>query len=144
MSRKKVKEQELLKYEVKTRVKERTFLKLKSLINGAPNRDMSSTVRDILENKPVKVITYDRSLDMVMQELSATRKEIKAIGVNINQITRLFNTYSEPKSKEFFARIAFQKYSGLQPSIEKVLSIISNLSKRWLSESKPGNPLREP
>lgn len=134
MGKNKLEEDQVLKHEVKTRVRTKTFKRLQTYINDAPNRDMSSLVRDILENKPVTVITYDRSLDMIMQELSATRAQIKAIGVNINQITRLFNTYTELKKKEFYAKIAFDKYLAVQPHIDRILVIVSNLSKKWLSE----------
>lgn len=103
-------------------------------MGDAPNRDMSSLIRDILENKPVKVIMYDRSLDMVMHELAALRTQIRAIGVNINQITRFFNTYPEESKKEFYAKTAFKEYLRIETKIELLLAIITKLSKKWLSE----------
>jgi hypothetical protein len=67
-----------------------------------------------------------------MEELSGLRKEIRAIGININQITRLFNTYPELKKKEFYAKIAFNQYVGLNEKIDLVLELITKLSKKWL------------
>ena len=134
MGRKKTNEKEALKYEVKTRVNKQKFDELKRILSKNPNKDMSSLVRDILHNRRVKVYTYDRSLDMVMEELAALRAEIRAIGININQVTRLFNTYPEPRKKEFYAKIAFKEYLRIETKIELLLAIITKLSKKWLSE----------
>lgn len=134
MGRKKVKEDDVLKHEIKTRVNSRKFRELEKLLDGTVNRDMSSLVRHILHNRPIKVFTYDRSLDITMEELSALRAEVRAIGVNINQITRYFNSYSETRRKEFYAKIAFQQYQAMEPKIDRILIIITQLSKKWLSE----------
>jgi hypothetical protein len=71
---------------------------------------------------------------MVMEELAALRAEIRAIGININQVTRLFNTYPEPRRKEFYAKIAFKEHLRIESKIDQLLIIISKLSKKWLSE----------
>jgi hypothetical protein len=132
MGRRKVVDSEVLKYEVKTRVNESKYLELERLIQGSVNLDMSGLVRDILYNRSISVITYDRTMDMTMEELSAIRGQIRKIGVNINQMTKLFNTYPEPRRKEIFARMAFQQYTLLQPPVEQLLGIISQLAKKWL------------
>jgi len=95
---------------------------------------MSALVRDILHRRPVKVYTYDRSLDVVMEELSTLRAEIKSIGININQITRFFNTYPEVKKKEFYAKIAFSQYVSLNGKVDRLLELLTKLSQKWLSE----------
>jgi ABC-type transporter Mla subunit MlaD len=134
MGRKKMNDQEVLKHEVKTRVSKPTFEKLQKLLGQKPNAEMSSLVRDILENRRIKLFTYDQSLDKVMEELSALRVQIKAIGININQITRQFNTYSEERKKEFYAKIALERYISLDTKIDQTLEIITKLSEKWLSE----------
>ena len=134
MGRRKLKEADVLKHEVKTRVNEKTFSRLQDLLKNQPNKDVSTLVRDILNNRPIKLVTYDRSLDIVMEELSALRSEIRAIGININQIARLFNTYPEPKKKEFYAKIAFNEYISLNGKIDRLLEVVTKLSKIWLSE----------
>ena len=134
MGRKKLSEKEKLTCKVESRITLKKFNELQKLLGNVPNRDMSGLIRDILNNRPVTVFTYDRSLDMVMQELAAHRSQIKAIGVNINQITRFFNTYPEENRKEFYAKTAFHRYQALQPLIQNILLIITKLSKKWLSE----------
>src|SRR5690348_13640086 len=119
MGRKKAGEQNALKHEVKTRVNEKKYQELTAILSKNPNKDMSSLVRDILSNRPIKIYTHDRSLDLVMEELALLRGEIRAIGININQITRLFNTYPQTRRKEFYAKFAFKEYLGIELKIER-------------------------
>jgi MobC-like protein len=132
MGRRKLKDTESLKYRLETRVNEKKFRELETILSRTLNKDMSSLIRDILHNRQVKVYTYDRSLDVVMEELAALRAEIRAIGVNINQVTRLFNSYPENRRKEFFAKIVFDKYISTETKIDRLLEIITQLSKKWL------------
>ena len=134
MGRKKNKETDALQYRLTTRVNQKKFRELQAILSKNPNKDMSSLLRDILHNRRVRLYTYDRSLDMVMEELAALRAEIRAIGVNINQITRLFNTYPEPRRNEFYAKVAIREYVRIESKIEHLLAIITKLSKKWLSE----------
>jgi len=134
MGRRKVSEEMALQHEIKTRVNAEKFRELQRILSQNPNKDMSGLVRDILDNRPVKIFTRDITLDNLMEELANLRTEIRAIGININQITKLFNTYPEPRRKEFYARTAFAEYRAIEPKIEQVLTIISKLAKRWLSE----------
>lgn len=134
MGRRKLRDTEALRFRVETRVDEKRYTELQALLARTINKDMSSLVRDILNNRVVRTYTYDRSLDVVMEELAALRAEIRAIGININQITRLFNSYPEPHKKQFYGKIAFQTYCGIELKIDRLLVIIEKLSKNWLSE----------
>jgi MobC-like protein len=134
MGRRKTPEDEALLHELKTRVNTRKYQELQRILRQNPNKDMSALLRDILENRPIKVFTRDLTLDNLMEELAKLRMEIKAIGVNINQITKKFNTYPEPWRKEFYAKTAFAEYTALKPRIEQLLTIISKLAKKWLPE----------
>jgi hypothetical protein len=121
-------------HQVGIRLDEEKFQELQRLLNGNPNNDMSRLIRDILHQKPITVFTKDKTLDNVMEELAKLRSEIRAIGVNINQITRLFNTYPEPQRKALFAKMAFKEHQALEPKITELLEIVSKLAKRWLSD----------
>jgi hypothetical protein len=134
MGRRKAIEEEALKYKLETRVNKKTYLDLQRILSQNPNKDMSGLVRDILYNRPIKIFTHDLTLDNLMEELAKLRTEIRAIGININQITRLFNTYPEPRRKEFYARTAFSEYLKIEAKTDRLLEIISKLAERWLSE----------
>lgn len=98
-------------------------------------RTVSSLIRKSLFDGSIKLITYDRSLDMVMEELSKIRQEIQAIGVNINQITRRFHTVSGAEAKLFSAMEITRLYQQTDLKVGELLGIISNLSKVWLPGS---------
>jgi hypothetical protein len=72
------------------------------------------------------------TLDNAMEELARIRTEIMRIGVNINQITKTFNSYPERERKAFYAKLAFAQYSGIEAKIDCLLEIVGQLAKRWL------------
>lgn len=135
MTKRKMKDIETLKYRVETRINEAKYTELQGILKQTIGMDMSSLLRHILHNRPIKTHTHDRSLDMVMEELSGIRGELKAIGVNINQITRFFNTYPEPQRKQYYAKMAFEHYKDIDKKVEQLLGIVSQLAKKWLQGS---------
>jgi hypothetical protein len=132
--RKKTRDDKALKHKLTTKVNEQTYLKLCRLLDQNPQNDMSRLVRAILNNQPVRVFTRDLTLDNLMEELTRLRIELKHIGVNINQITRKFNTYPEPQRKAFYAKMAFQEYLAIEPRIDRLIEIITPLAQKWLQE----------
>lgn len=134
MGRKKIPAKSELRHRLYTRVNDQKYEELRRLLLQNPSKDMSSLIRDILHHRPVKVYTRDLTLDNLMEELARLRTEIRAIGVNINQITRLFNTYPEPQKKHFYAKMAFKEYQAIDSQVTQLLAIISKLAKKWLSE----------
>jgi MobC-like protein len=132
--RKKTHDNKALKHKLTTKVNEQTYLKLCRLLDQNPQNDMSRLVRAILNNQPVRVFTRDLTLDNLMEELTRLRTELKHIGVNINQITRKFNTYPEPRRKAFYAKMAFQEYLAIEPRIDLLIDIITPLARKWLQE----------
>lgn len=135
MVRKKTPANEALIHIIKTRVTRQKFEELRRLLANSPHSEMAGLLRDILHNRVIRTVVHDQSLDLVMEELSAIRGEIRAIGVNLNQITKYFNTYPEPQRKAFYAKTAFSRYEDLQPKIEMLLEIVSKLAQKWLQES---------
>jgi len=119
---------------VMTRINQAKYQELKRLADMTKDETISGLVRDIINNRPIQVYTHDETMDLLMEELASLRGQIRAIGVNINQITRLFNTYPEPRRKEFYAKTAFNEFLQIETKIDRLLEIISKLSKQWLSE----------
>ena len=119
---------------VMTRINSAKYLEFEELANLSKGETVSSLIRKILHDKPIKVFRHDESLDLVMEELAANRAEIRAIGVNINQMAKLFNTYPDLKPKLFYAKNGYEKYLRLEANIERLLSIVEQLAQKWLSE----------
>jgi hypothetical protein len=123
-----------LEHLVWTRITDKKYQELQSILLKSKGETFSGLVRKIIYKQQVKVYIHDETINIVMEELAALRTEIRAIGVNINQVTRFFNTYPEVKKKEFYAKIAFSSYVRMESKIDELLEIISKLAKKWLSD----------
>ena len=124
-------EKEILKHEIKTRVNDARFKQLNEMLEKSECQTMSELVRHILNNRPVTLLHRDKSTDLLVEELSAIRKELRSMGVNINQITRQFNIYSDFEHRIFFATGVVEEYKLVGNKVEQLLSIISKLSAQW-------------
>ena len=122
-----------LQYAIRTRLSKDKYVELTALLAKTKDETLAGLVRDILLNQKIKVYTHDETIDLLLEELAALRSEVKAIGVNFNQITRYFNTYPEDAKKRFYAKIGFEKYAQLEPKVNRLLELISNLCQKWLS-----------
>jgi hypothetical protein len=119
---------------VATKLTQSKYEEIEQVAKQSKGETISSVVRKIIHDKPVKVFRHDESLDLVMEELAANRSEIRAIGVNINQMAKLFNSYPELKNKVWSAKNGYDRYLQLESRIEYLLSRVDQLAKKWLSE----------
>lgn len=134
MPRKKGKEDEVLQHEIKTRVNDHRFSELNDLLRKSRFQSMSEMVRDILDNKPIRVLVHDDSLEQYMEVLSAIQKELRSIGININQITRHFNSSSGENQKIFHSLKIAEQYNQVGIKVDQLLSVVSEIAKQWLQE----------
>jgi hypothetical protein len=134
MPRRKAKEGEILQHEVKTRVNDQRFKALNDLLRQSRFQSMSELIRDILDNKPIRVLTHDDSLEQYMETLSSIQRELRAIGININQITRHFNTSSAENQKMFHSMKIAEQYNQVGVKVEQLLSVVNQIAKQWLQE----------
>ncbi len=73
-------------------------------------------------------------MDGPMEELASIRKELKAIGININQITKAFHTTSDPERKYVYSIKAFNKNQQIEEKVDRLLEIVSQLTLKWLQK----------
>ena len=132
MPRKKTPENKALKYLICTRVCDEKYQQLEDILSYPPSRTMSALVRDILENRRIKIFIHDRSIDPALKELAEIREKIRLTGLNINQNTKSFNSNTDLRKKEFYAKLAFGQYITLNDKIERSLEIVTEFAKRWL------------
>ena len=71
-------------------------------------------------------------MDATMEELALIRKELRAIGININQITRSFNQDKAGTHRAFYVLKVADQYKKVDEKVEQLLTIISKLAERWL------------
>ena len=135
MSRKKAAHPEkLYTHPVRTRVTQKAYQRLEKLVGKSDSHSIGEVARKILSGQEIKVFAIDASLNAVMEELALIRKELRAIGVNINQITRSFNQDRAGAHRAFYALKVADLYNKVDEKVERLLIIISKLAERWLQK----------
>lgn len=135
MPRKKViNRQELLTCLVRTRVNQKTYDRLEKISRESDSRSIGEVARKILSKEKITLFHRDISLHETMEELALIRKELKAIGININQQTHRFHTSQSESERAFYALKTAQLYQEVGAKVDELLSIISKLAQKWLQK----------
>jgi predicted CopG family antitoxin len=135
MPRKKAKNQEqLLTHNVIIRVTETVFNRLEKMRIESGSFSVAEVVRKILTNRKIKIFHQDVSMNAPMEEMALIRKELKAIGININQITRTFNQDKAEVHRAFYVMKVADLYKSVDAKVERLLVIISQLAEKWLQK----------
>lgn len=133
MSRRKATDQDsILSHPIIVRLTENQFKKLDKIRKESDIKTIGEVVRKILTNRPIKLLHKDISMNQPMEEMALIRKEIKSIGVNINQQTHRFHISQSDTERSFHAIKTSETYKSMEPKIDRLLSIISKLAEKWL------------
>ncbi|UCS92411.1 hypothetical protein KZP23_17145 [Echinicola marina] len=89
---------------VQSRIPSSRYRELLDLLTKSQNPTMSSLIRDVLSNKTIVCKTHDETYDLLMDRILSIQMEIHAIGVNINQVTRYFNSLEDPLRKKVLVK----------------------------------------
>jgi hypothetical protein len=136
MSRKKTKEpEELLSHNLIIRVNEATFKRLEKLHQESHSASMAEVARRILAGQKIKLFYKDISMNAPMEEMALIRKELKAIGININQLTRSFNQDKTGTHQAFYLLKVAGQYDKVGEKVDYLLTLISKLAEQWLRRS---------
>jgi len=71
-------------------------------------------------------------LDKTMEQLSGIRKELQAIGVNINQATRKLHQTDFNTEQLIQAQEILKGFQHTEAKINVLFELIDNLSEKWL------------
>lgn len=123
-----------LPHRVETRIDEQKFLELQERLKHSNYNTISELLRDIIYDRKIITVTHDKSLDYLMEKLTAIRSEIHAIGVNINQVTKAFNSDPNPHMRIFYAKNIVEMNKVVGRKVEELLTLISNLGQKWLQK----------
>lgn len=133
MSRKKAKDQDkLLAHPIIVRLTKAQYKKLEEIRLESEMKTFGSVIRSIISNRPIKLLHKDISMNGPMEELALIRKEIKSIGININQQTHKFHISDSNAERSFHTLKTAETYKLLEPKIERLLTLVSKLSEKWL------------
>lgn len=135
MSRPKLKdEKERLSYSIIIRVNEATFKRLEKLAVNSSYRSVAEVARRILSNEKLNIFHKDITLNEVMEELALIRKELKAIGININQQTHYFHISSRAEERAFYVHHTATLYKEVDAKVDRLLNIVGKLAEKWLQK----------
>lgn len=131
MTQRKYNKTEPLNRLIGVRVSEKFYNKLEDLRRNSNSQSIGEFARMILQRE--KIIWYhkDESMDATAVELAGIRQELKAIGTNINQVTRYFNSKTIPAQKIFDALKILDEYKRIENKVDRLLNAISDLSHKW-------------
>lgn len=133
MPRKKsVKTEDLLSHVIRIRVTETVFNRLKQTSKKSDCYSVGRLARKILSQEKITVFHKDMTMNVTMEELAMIRKELRAIGVNINQITRSFNQDKKETHRAFHVLKVADLYKKVDERVERLLEIVSKLAELWL------------
>lgn len=133
MGRKKAAQpEEILTHPVIFRVTEEAWKKLDKIRANSDCRTVGEVVRRILSKQEIIYFHKDVSMDGPMENLVTIKEEIRRIGTNINQVTRYLNTTKKDDDRNSQAAKVADLFSQIEPKISVLLSLISQLAKKWL------------
>jgi len=122
---------ELLVRPIILRVNGATYKRLEKLVAESSCK----VARKILTGGRINCFYRDVSLHGPMEELALIRKELKSIGININQQTRYFNAVKSHPEKAFHSGRTVELLVKANAKMERLFSIMSKLAERWLQKS---------
>ena len=134
MTRRKADPSVKLAHKVTIHLSQPYYEKLERWLSHSNCRTVSELVRAILYREQINWYHKDASLESTAIELAAIRKELNAIGKNINQITHSFHTADIPNQKMFHALRVADEYKKVGQKVDELLRMVSEISKTWLQK----------
>ena len=136
MPRKKsAKPEEILIHFVRTRVNATVFKRLEKIRNNSDCHTIAEVARKILSKEQITVFYKDITLNSTMEELALIRKELRSIGININQLTRAYHSDKTVISQASCLEDIAVRYQTVELKTERLFSLINRLAEKWLPRS---------
>jgi hypothetical protein len=127
--------EEILSRPIIIRVTEKVFKRLEKIYLESDCQSVGEVARKILSNEKINCFYRDISLNAPMEEMALIRKELKAIGININQQTHRFHISENEAQRAFYVLKTAALYEQVGNKVEMLLIIISKLAEKWLPKS---------
>lgn len=92
---------------------------------------LSEYARTLLLGKPVTVLTRDKSMDEVLEELMLLRRELNAVGNNLNQAVKNINSAHGNPDDRLWEVLLQVINTNINPKISEIKERITNYSQIW-------------
>lgn len=126
--------EELLNRPIIVRVNERVFERLEKLVSESSCQSVGEVARKILSREKLLCFYKDITMNGPMEELASIRKELKSIGININQLTKGHNSAQKETHKAFYALKVAEQFRPVEAKVDKLLVIVSAVADKWLQK----------
>ncbi|GGC33260.1 hypothetical protein GCM10011386_26670 [Parapedobacter defluvii] len=123
---------DLLNRPLVIRVNEATYARLENIRKESDCHCIGEVARRILSRQRINLFHHDVSLDRPMEELTRIRRELKAIGININQQTHRFHISDSESERAFYVNRTAILYKDVGDKVERLLVMVSQLAEKWL------------
>jgi hypothetical protein len=101
-------------------------------------RKLSEYTRNVLLEKNITVTYRDKAMDEVLEELILLRRELNAIGNNLNQAMRQINSAHGDADARLWANLLTTVTSKLEPAIQQIKERMNHYADIWSQKLKAG------
>lgn len=119
-----------------TRLQPDEFSSLEKRFKKTRFQKLSEYVRALLFNKPVTVFYRNQSMDDILEELVLLRRELNAIGNNLNQAMHQINSAHGYADSRLWAGLLQVLQSKLWPAMNEIKGRIKDYSEIWSRKSE--------
>ena len=101
-------------------------------------QNLSEYARAMILGKPVMVLTRDKAMDDLLEELIFLRKELNAIGNNLNQAVKNINAAHGHADNRIWMSLLTVINAKLEPAITDIKNRLTQYADLWWQKSKAG------
>lgn len=94
-------------------------------------KKLSDYIRQVLLNKPTVVTYRNTSVDDFMAEMVLLRKELNAMGNNLNQVVRKLNMLSSSEAMVLLLSAYESQRLTLKNQVEKINAVVEKVALLW-------------
>lgn len=99
-------------------------------------RKLSEYMRSVLLDKPITVNYRDKAMDDVLEELILLRRELNAVGTNLNQAVYQINAAHGNADMRLWANLLSVVNSKIEPSIMQIKETMNQYADIWSQKLK--------
>jgi len=119
---------------VGVRFKQEEYRVLHDKYKATTCRQLSEYIRRVLFDKKITVFSRNKSMDDFMTELIVLRKELAAIGNNLNQAVKKLNAYQDVAEIKIWILLNDSMIKKIFNRTEEIKSKINQFSESWSQE----------
>jgi hypothetical protein len=99
-------------------------------------QNLSEYGRAMILGKPVTVVTRDKAMDDLLEEMILLRKELNAIGNNLNQAVRNINAAHGQADTRMWMSLLTIINAKVEPAITGIKDRLAEYAELWLQKLK--------